>query len=105
MPFALSQGRGCILGLAVRKGLYLREDQDRLLKERARKLGVSEAQLVRIALDRFLSGEEGEATAKARASLEAFLAEARHLAGTHRFPEGWRLNREALYAEEGCGRG
>jgi len=43
----------------VRKGLYLREDQDRLLKERARKLGVSEAQLVRIALDRFLSGEEG----------------------------------------------
>jgi len=78
----------------------LREDQDRLLKERARKLGVSEAQLVRIALDRFLSGEEGEATAKARASLEAFLAEARHLAGTHRFPEGWRLNREALYAEE-----
>ncbi len=89
----------------VRKGLYFREDQDRLLKERARKLGVSEAQLVRIALDRFLSGEEGEATAKARTSLEAFLAEARHLAGTHRFPEGWRLNREALYAEEGRGRG
>jgi hypothetical protein len=50
----------------------LREDQDRLLKERARKLGVSEAQLVRISLDRFLSGEEGEATAKRGLPLRRF---------------------------------
>lgn len=96
---------GHILERVVRKQLYLREDQDRLLKERARRLGLSEAQLVRMALDRFLSGEERQATAKARASLEAFLAESRHLARTHRFPEGWRLDREALYAEGGRGRG
>jgi len=94
-----------MLELVVRKQLYLREDQDRLLKERARKLGVSEAELVRMALDRFLFGGEGQTIAKARASLEAFLAEARRLAGTHRFPEGWRLDREALHAEEGRGRG
>ncbi len=53
-------------GATVRKQLYLRDDQDLLLKERARELGASEAELVRHALERLLERVENERKARPR---------------------------------------
>lgn len=85
----------------IRKQLYLRQDQDRLLKKMARELGVPEAEVVRRALDRFLSGAEAGARPGAEAAALEFLEEAQRLAAEHRFPEDWRFDREELYAERG----
>lgn len=41
----------------VRKQLYIEERQDRFLKRRAKKLGISEAEVVRAALDAALAKE------------------------------------------------
>jgi len=87
--------------LVIRKQLYLRQDQDRLLKKMARELGVPEAEVVRRALDRFLSGAEASARPGAEAAALEFLEEAQRLAAEHRFPEDWRFDREELYAERG----
>lgn len=87
--------------LVIRKQLYLRQDQDRLLKKMARELGVPEAEVVRRALDRFLSGAEASARPGAEAAALEFLEEAQRLAAEHRFPEDWQFDREELYAERG----
>lgn len=59
----------------VRKQLYLREDQEARLKRKARETGLSEAELVRLALDRYLSGGEAPLPGHLQA-LEAFLHDA-----------------------------
>jgi hypothetical protein len=84
----------------VRKQLYISEEHERALKARARELGVSEAELVRRMLDGLLL-EEGTGLAGAGASeaLEGFLREADRLAEAHRFPEGYRFEREELYED------
>ncbi len=91
-------------GCVVRKQVYIREDQERQLKRRARELGVREAELIRRALDHFLAGEEEGPLPQAEEALAAFLEASRALAGRHRLPEGWRFDREALYEEEARGR-
>jgi hypothetical protein len=86
----------------VRKQLYISDEHERALKARARELGISEAELVRRLLDGFLLGGEGGsgfASAGAAEALESFLAEADRLAESHRFPEGYRFNREELYED------
>ena len=45
---------------AVRKQLYISEEHERALKARARELGISEAELVRLMLDGLLLEGEGE---------------------------------------------
>ncbi len=83
----------------VRKQLYLREDQEARLKRKARETGLSEAELVRLALDRYLS--EGEAPLPGHLqALEAFLHDAERISRQHRLPEGWRFEREAAYPRE-----
>ncbi len=87
----------------VRKQLYISEEHERALKARARELGVSEAELVRRLLDGLLldgEGETGLARAGATEALEGFLREADRLAESHRFPEGYRFDREELYEED-----
>ena len=84
----------------VRKQLYIREDQERLLKKRARELGLREAELIRHALDWFLASGEESTTPGAAEAIAEFLNMAKELSITHRFPEDWRFDREALYAEE-----
>ncbi len=84
----------------VRKQLYLREDQDALLKQRARELGVSEAEVVRRALDRFLASPEEDQRAPEEAVLR-FLDLAEEVQKHHRFPEGWHFRREEVYQERG----
>lgn len=82
----------------VRKQLHITEEQDRNLKRRARDLGVSEAEVVRHALDDVLLKQPGKA-GYGRDILDRLLAHTRHLADRHRLPAGYRFDREDLYSE------
>ena len=85
----------------IRKQLYLEEAQDKALKRRAKELGVSEAEVVRQALDKVLRSERvTPAVKRNKAILHAFFEEADELAKTHSFPEGYRFDRQALYEED-----
>jgi hypothetical protein len=85
----------------VRKQLYLEEAQDKALKRQARKLGVSEAEVVRHALDVALRGDSVRPALKRnRELLKAFFEEADQLADKHRFAESYRFDRQRLYEEE-----
>jgi hypothetical protein len=84
----------------VRKQLYISEEHERALKARARELGISEAELVRLMLDGLLlEGERGRGLAGASAAeaLEGFLKEADRLAESHRFQRGYVFDRNELY--------
>lgn len=90
-----------VMYMMVRKQLYLEARQDRALKRRAKQLGVSEADVVRAALDAAL-GEPGAAgsalrTTRARA-LRSLLDGAREIAAAHR-TSGPRYERDELYEE------
>ncbi len=85
----------------LRKQLYLEERQDAALKARAQELGVSEAELVREALDRFLnepdsSNSKGTASIRLRwmAELDAELDAA---ARETKSSEGYRFRRDDAY--------
>ncbi len=84
----------------VRKQLSVTPEQDRALKRRSRELGVSEAELVRRALDAALA-DEATAAAPPGSPLDELLANTRRLA------EGRRLDghfdRDSLYERGGRG--
>jgi hypothetical protein len=82
----------------IRKQLYITEGQDEVLKDRARKLGISEAELARRALSEFLSERSPTATRRPEA-LETLLERTRALSEKHRLASGYRFDREDLYAE------
>ena len=85
----------------VRKQLYLEEAQDKALKRRAKELGVSEAEVVRQALDTaFKNKTVAPEVKRKKAILQAFFEEADELAKTHSLPEGYRFDRQALYEED-----
>lgn len=86
----------------VRKQLYLEEGQDRAIKRRAKALGISEAEVVRAALDAALATETSSHPAPLLDEddpLEVVLALAAEDAqrGHSLPPSGYR--REELYAE------
>ena len=83
----------------VRKQLYLEEAQDKALKRRAKELGVSEAEVVRRALDDALKGAK-KVDVAGRKAVTDFLARAERLAKTHSAPAGYRFDRQALYEED-----
>jgi hypothetical protein len=80
--------------MMVRKQVYLEERQDALLKERARQLGVTEAELIRRALDRALTEPSGLLRSGAFQELLEQAGERRRLPVDPRRRE-WR--REELY--------
>lgn len=82
----------------IRKQLYITEGQDELLKEQARELGLSEAELARRALSEFLSGRSPKDPDRPKA-LETLLKRTRSLSEKHRLPSGYRFDREDLYSE------
>lgn len=82
----------------IRKQLYITEGQDEVLKDQARQLGISEAELARRALSAFLSERSPKASRRPEA-LRALLERTRSLSEKHRLPSGYRLNREDLYSE------
>ena len=79
----------------IRKQLYIDPSQDAALKRKARELGVSEAELVRRALDNALSSPASKT--KRISALQAVLKDAKALSKTHRVPENYRFNREDAY--------
>ncbi len=84
----------------VRKQLSVTPEQDRALKRRSRELGVSEAELVRRALDAALA--DALAAPPAGSPLDELLAHTRQLGEGRRLEGGW--DREALYDDRGYGR-
>ncbi len=90
-----------VMYMMVRKQLYLEARQNRALKRRAKQLGVSEADVVRAALDAALRepGATSPALRTARASaLRSLLDGAREVAAAHR-TSGRRYERDELYEE------
>jgi len=83
----------------IRKQLYITREQNRALKLQARALGVSEAELVRRALDDLI--QEGPASLPVGppgdSPLAALLENTRRLATQRRLPPGYRFDRDALY--------
>ena len=82
----------------IRKQLYITEWQDEVLKDRARELGISEAELARRALSEFLSERSPMATRRPEA-LETLIERTRSLSEKHQLPSGYRFDREDLYSE------
>lgn len=82
----------------IRKQLYITEGQDEVLKDQARELGISEAELARRALSEFLSERSPKATTRPEA-LETLLDRTQSLSEKHRLPSGYRFDREDLYSE------
>lgn len=82
----------------IRKQLYITEGQDEVLKDQARELGISEAELARRALSKFLSERSPTASRRPEA-LRALLQRTRSLSEKHRLPSGYRFDREDLYGE------
>ena len=83
----------CLAQGMIRKQLYITEAQEEALKERARSLGVSEAELVRRALDAFLAE-----TSRRRSALDRLLEHTHDLAERHRLPSDYDFDREELHA-------
>lgn len=82
----------------IRKQLYITEGQDEILKDRARKLGISEAELARRALSEYLS--EGAPMSSGRPeALETLLERTRSLSEKHRLPADYQFDREDLYSD------
>lgn len=84
----------------IRKQLYIDERHERLLKRRAAEQGVSEAELVRRALDALLSEAEGSWSVP-RGRIEGLeeLLDRADQASRHVPDHDWRFDREELYAE------
>lgn len=80
-----------------RKQIYITEEQDRRLKRRAEELGVSEAEVIRRALDAGLDVDAPAPTPSQLAAIERFLERADKLRREARPPKGWKFNRAELY--------
>lgn len=81
----------------IRKQLYLEETQDRALKRRAKELGVTEAEVVRRALDDAL--KPATQTRENDKALDELFAEADAVAKKHSFGE-YRFDRQELYEND-----
>jgi hypothetical protein len=82
----------------VRKQLYIDDVHEQLLKRRAAERGVSEAQVVREALDVALREVAVSPPRAAAAGLDEFTRSARRLAKGHRLASR-RFRRDAIYDE------
>lgn len=82
----------------IRKQLYITEAQNEALKHRAQALGISEAELVRRALDASLTDAASKSSSR-RAELDQLLERTRDLASRHRLPSEYRFDRDELYAD------
>ena len=81
----------------IRKQLYITREQDHALKRQARALGVSEAELVRRALDAAAREDARRPLPGPDDPLAELLANTRRLASRSRLPAGYRFDRDDLY--------
>lgn len=86
----------------IRKQLYITENQDRALKQRAREMGVSEAEVARGILDdALLKVEDRGSVSRRGAAIREFFEEWDKITEKHGFPEGYVFDREELYDDRG----
>lgn len=84
----------------IRKQFYITPDQERTLKNRAHAEGIPEAEIVREALNQYLSyGGDSPVFDDRRRMAEELIEGNRMLAKHLRFPKGYKFKREELYAE------
>ena len=83
----------------VRKQIYIQKRQDALLKQLAKARGLSEAEIIRQAIESELAGVPARTMAADRSAWQELVAflERRHGAAAGRQPYRW--NREEIYAE------
>lgn len=84
------------MGRMVRKQLNIDDDLDRAIAERAKEMGISQSELVRQALERFLEDLDRDEDLAAVERLRAMWAEDDRL-GIGSGPEGRTWKREDLY--------
>ena len=82
----------------IRKHISVTEAQEEALASRACELGISEAELMRRALDAFLTASPAESSQR-QPALDRLLAHMRDLANLHRLRETGKWNWEELYAD------
>ena len=86
----------------VRKQFYIKNSQNRELKRNALSLAVSEAEVVRQALDGFFTEKVNmPAHPEEMKLLVELMAEARTLSKSHRFPEGYKFSRKEPFRVRG----
>lgn len=90
-------GGGDTVARMVRKQLYLDEAIDRRLAQRAELLGVSQAQLVRVAVDRYLDGGQDQTRTEAWVRLRAAIEKIQSLGPVPGGGQGRSWKREDLY--------
>lgn len=85
----------------VRKQIYISSRQEALLKRLAQAKGLSEAEIIRQALDREISGEAkmNVADSTASSALEAFIQLAQQPRGEVLQGEPYHWKRDEIYAE------
>ena len=84
----------------VRKQLYIADDQERRLKRRARELGVSEAELVRRALEAVLADEGATLPRPDRdETVAGLMAAIERIGRGSTFPATWKFSRQEAYSE------
>lgn len=83
----------------VRKQIYIQRRQDALLKRLSQARGLSEAEIIRQAIEREASGASAQPTPADRAAWQSLIAflEARQAAGKAYRPYRW--DREEIYTE------
>ncbi len=83
----------------VRKQIYIQKRQDALLKRLSQARGLSEAEIIRQAIEREVAGVPSQPSAVDRSAWQELVAflEARHGAASSSQSYNW--NREEIYAE------
>ena len=87
------------MGRMIRKQVYIEPEQDELLKRRSKELGVSEAALIRQAIDRLHLGAADGRSLPARQAWEEELAYIRQRMQLRVPQTGRSWTREELYEE------
>lgn len=77
-----------------KKQVDIPENQYQVLKRQARNLGVSESELIHVALNSFLQSGNLPLLPSHLAALEAVIERAQLAAQEHYLPEGYRFNRD-----------
>lgn len=83
----------------IRKQLYIEAEQEKALKRQAKALGVSEAELMRQALDSILKPAVQERP-KTSAALEQLFNVADELTSSYQFETKDSFDRQTLYEED-----
>jgi len=78
----------------VKKQVDIPDSQEQALKRQARDLGVSESELIHLALETFLQSGNQTAETERQEALLGVIERAQSAAMEHHLPEGYRFNRD-----------